>query len=82
MTTDEEVPYVDYTEYQNSGNGMLRINGVRPRNEGLYFCRYDGGMMNGIMAGTQQFDITVLGKTQYVYGLLYTLTIMQLNRSP
>ena len=52
-----------YNEYLATGanGGVLRITGVRPRNEGLYYCESGGGMV-----GNSQFDITVLGAPSFV----------------
>ena len=53
-----------YNEYLATGvNGsILRITGVRPRNEGLYYCQSGGGMV-----GNQQFNVIVLGAPSFVH---------------
>ena len=52
-----------YNEYLATGvNGsILRITGVRPRNEGLYYCESGGGMV-----GNKQFNVIVLGAPSFV----------------
>ena len=52
-----------YNEYLATGanGGVLRITGVRPRNEGLYYCE-----SGGVMLGNNQFNVTVLGAPSFV----------------